>query len=297
MKTDSFLASILPVLFFLFIPFAYSQTNTPAPAMPANPRASDVEKELGFMSMDGTPEKEPVLTSEQKSLLEAGLGWVVQHLKCIQEEESPNKWSKIPDGKCFEVWGVCIGGFGSPGLVLDVSGSSQLAGHGTMLADEHYVFCTFDKGTFTAGIFWTSTGGTGLQLLKFPQGPDLIWTGDRVNEMFDGDPAQAHLFHRGADGRVKEVLTYHYAEREVGVEHPDDFETRLIPGKGGAVRLLQMRAQWQTDNDGNGQPVTQVTETNYTWNPSAETYIAKGTAKNVSEKTWNDKKEPGEIDQ
>lgn len=283
--------------FFLFINFANAQTNTSTPAMPANPRIIDVEKDLGFMSMDSLPEKEPLLTPEQKSLLKAGLDWVNQNLKCIQEEDFPNKWSKTPDGKCFEVWNACFGDFGSLGLVLNVSGSSQLAGHGAMLADEHYVFCSFDKGALAAKVFWTNHGGTGLQLLNFPQGPDLIWTGDRVDEMFDENPAQGHLFYRGTDGSLKEVLTYHDSEREVGVEHPDDFETRLIPEKGRAVRLLQMRAQWQSDNDGNGGSVTQVTETNYTWDPSAGTYIAKGTSKNVSEKIWHEKKKPGEIDQ
>lgn len=291
------LLSVLIPCFFLFINFANAQTNSSTPVMTANPSAFNVEKELGFMSMDGMPEKEPALTSEQKSLLKAGLDWVNQNLKCIQEEDFPTKWSTMPDGKCFEVWNVCFGDFGTLGLVLNVSGSSQLAAHGAMLADEHYVFCSFDKGTLAAKVFWKNGGGTGLQLLKFPQGPDLIWTGDRVNEMTDEDPAQGHLFYRGTEGSLKEVLTYHDAEREVGVEHPDDFETRLIPEKGRAVRLLQMRARWQSDNDGNGGPVTQVTETKYNWDTSAGIYIANGATKNLSEKTWHEKKEPGEIDQ
>jgi hypothetical protein len=58
-----------------------------------------------------------------------------------------------------------------------------------------------------------------------------------------------------------------------------------------------MRALWQSDDDGNGGPVTQATETNYSWDPSAGIYIANGVTKNVSDKTWHEKQEPGEIDQ
>lgn len=239
--------------------------------------------------------KEP-LADPQIKLLEEGLRWVSENVKCekldgLQCWQLDDSYKPRLD-KCSDLNDVNFVSFdesGSPELLLSVSGGIASGNHGYDYTDEKIVFCHDSKKGFSAKVLEEDHEQASVQILKRPNAPDLLWIGDFWNNpMFDTPPGQARVYQE-VDGELKKVLTYEYILTEW--QRPDGFDTRLLPDEKGNIHLLKYTRD-STDPDTNPLKKT-YTETTFKWSSFWKEYKKVGDEKPVSEEGWKRKSDFG----
>ena len=103
--------------------------------------------------------KGSTLADPQKKLLEAGLQWVTQNLKCeeIWHHSTPfdvgfDNYHPVMES-CHVLDGVLFGRFednNSLEMILDVTGGGDLGAHGTYYEDQKYILCRLTEKGFSA---------------------------------------------------------------------------------------------------------------------------------------------------
>ncbi len=291
MKKRIFLSSVLAII--IFLPIAYDRIPIPGLTLDLIAKTHH----LDAMGDSSSPTK--WLSLGQKHLLDQALAWMGQNLRCAQEgDESPPPFTwkdhPPPQGPCDEIYPVIFGRFGGPGpfeLVLHVSGDSELVAHGTMLADEKYVYFTRNRGAFHGNVIKEMDGGSEAKLFKFSKGPDLLWIAESHHEMEDTpDEPNAYLFMKDGD-TLKQVLAYPCGLNPWQSE--DGIWTMLLPQDGRRLLLVTKDVTDKWDDQGQTKTtVAKITEVFYRWDPSAQKYKVNGPPKIVPEKIWDETKAP-----
>jgi hypothetical protein len=295
------------ITWFFFLPFftLSAQTLTPTPVgAPESNSLNSVAKVNQFDYWTPNIKQDPPLTDSRKKLVESGLQWVAQNLQCeeIYKHPSPFDWSKGPYHpvmeRCHVLDGVCFGHFEnnkSLEMILAVSGGGDVGAHGACYQDEKYILChSTDKGFF-ASVVYQYKYGSGMDLVKFLAGPDLLRIKDNQANTNDdaAGPPNAHLFWE-INGVMKEVLTYAYGESFPRSNY--DFQTRLVPLQNRDLQLIakEKKIDFNSDDD-SSDPKTDVFVKIFHWDPSSNIYKTDGKQKQLSLNDWENAIEPGTV--